>query len=756
MLSQLLSSIKKGAKNLADEILKIVKTILAYLLLYLVLFVVCLIMCVIIYFSTDNRKELINGPTFFTTDKFGNKVFRGQTVFYQNLENTIIGGMRETLSEMRTNILHNNNFRMMAVMICVVAMVLMGFSMFTGEHKITVKEFTLDIFIIFGSASLLLSDDVEMYINFFYMAIVDISGWLTMTFNKMIFSVSNIELLKADSPDVNIYLPLDVIASMIFDPDVSRVIKIKLASLMFSGYCYIVPIICMIILYLFWTTVTVFLAFLIAKVMILFSLQILPFFILFAAVNDVKIKFTLKGKSQSFLWSLINNGIIKSWVFLAMMSAITSVLYYVLIINNLEDIFNFNSISNDSSDIIEQNVTNMPDPEVIDDKEFTEQDQVTTGDVKKNLGENAVGLTPKTIGFDSPSTTKKILYLILGVMGFKKIYGYMSELVNSISFEAGEGMLGKLFTGAGGIFAKGNMAGDLTHGVDDSVHKGLITGLIGFDLDKQRFNDSYGLAGLKGLYDRGKTSNKAKNSLVSGKVNRYLSNKLGNSKLGNIAKEKMKFDNERALLAMKKADILSKKDGKSRDEALEKYQQEKDAHLQKREEFEKKHEKELKQLSEMAQNISKEDLAKIETEANNDYSKGYQALKAEMLLEGNQSQGGDSVNNNQQNENNQETDKDKQEKAAKEEKEKEEKEKERKQAEKDREDAKEKDERERAKQKAADARKNELDKLDADITNAKQQQDAAKIKELEEKRKRLLESEGQGSFNAFDSPKPKN
>lgn len=707
-----------------DDIKKLVKKCIAYVILYIFLLIVCLLVCILIHLAVEDP------PGAFTTGRetfFVNDQFIGTTQFYQGIENIILGDIRTVLAGMREKIVFHSYFRTLAIMLATLAMVLMGFSMLTGEHKITVKEFSIDIFIIFGTVSLLLSESAIMYIDLLYNAIVDIANWVMIVFTKTIFGVTDIAFLKGETQDVNIYAPLDIVASIFFDPAVSKKVQQKLAGLLFSGYIHFVPVIAIVMLVAFISTITVFLAFLIAKVTILMSLQILPFFILLASVNDVKIKFTKKGKSKSYLWALIEIGILKSWVYLALMSAMAAVLYYVLVISAIENLLDFPvRVPNDS---LRQGISLIP----------------FIGGILSRVIHNS---HPSALGVEQSVIAYRVLVLIVGMIAFKQAFTIMTGLINSISFEPKEGVMQNLFSGKGGIFDKTNHIGSMIEPMKSYVGGKILRYTTGFSSTKENFRHLDN--SLLGLAKKAVSTNyekKAGSTHFNAARDKFLANKLKGRPLGNIMEQKAKFAKERADFASRKRDILAEKNEKVRNKKLDEYTKDKDKHLKERLLFEKQNKEDLKKLALMEQGISKADMSQIQKEAEVNAKKAYQQLQIEDAMK--QANDAEEKKKLEQMAKEEQEHKQKEQETLKE-KQKEEKQKQEKLAKEEADERKriEKAEKDEAKREEA----YEKDRLEREH-NSDNSQEAKRKAEEEARRKRLLEEQQGKQINAFDFKK---
>jgi hypothetical protein len=253
---------------------------------------------------------------------------------------------------MRKAIVFNDIFRAIVILVAILAITLMGFTMLIGDQKITIKEFFSDILLIFGSASILLYYDPtlsadpsvqaqpEKYITLLYNFFQSISQF----FSTMLFSSVDgyMNIKYTDGSPVGYYAPLDVVTSLFTDKDVSERFKLKLAALILSPAFVFVPLVLIATLYFLLPCIlTVFIAILLAKVTIMFTLQFVPFFILFASINDVKIRISKKSKGFNYLGKIIITGLAEPLVFLALTSFVAGFLFYIFVVVHISDIFDF-------------------------------------------------------------------------------------------------------------------------------------------------------------------------------------------------------------------------------------------------------------------------------------------------------------------------------------------------------------------------------------------------------------------------------
>ena len=127
-------------------------------IIYCILLAVCLIYAIIIYFT--NKGFELSYQTLTT-----NGVYLLKSSYFQNFENAIFGNIQSVLSATRKAIVFNDTFRALTILVAVLAVVLMGFTILIGDQKITIKEFFMDVLLIFGSASILLYYDPSLSVD---------------------------------------------------------------------------------------------------------------------------------------------------------------------------------------------------------------------------------------------------------------------------------------------------------------------------------------------------------------------------------------------------------------------------------------------------------------------------------------------------------------------------------------------------------------------------------------------------------------
>lgn len=474
----------------------------------------------------------------------GEPVFILQTSIYQFLEHYLLGeissdgkpngGIRKILYDLRHNVLFNLQFRTLAVMIAVLATALMGLSMLTGDQKITIKEFAMDVLVIFGTTGLLLSQNVEMYIDFFYGIITASASWIIDLSMNALFKVTAFKYADPGVGTVNVYAPLDVVASMFFDSEIAPRVRIKLVGMLFGGPSFMyTPVMVLCMLYALIATINVFLAFVMAKVTILFALQVMPFLILFTAINDVKIKLTKGAKSKSFLWNLIDVGIMKPWIYLALMSFAVGLLFYFLVLKNIEDIFNFSVYVTPSTfDWIKK----IP----------------IIGKFLSTIIHNSF---PRPSGLDHATTVMKLISLIFGLVAFKYAFDSLTQLVHALSFSLSEGgnmsaIFGNISKGKRGVYSKGNMVGGLVNPAVDFVQNNALKYTMGYNAKKSNFDQKH-----KSLRGGFKSQRRDIKKFFTGKSpeNKNISSILNNKELTEAQKKN-------AIIKELKKDVLLQDD----------------------------------------------------------------------------------------------------------------------------------------------------------------------------------------------------
>ncbi len=335
---------------------------------------------------------------------------------YMLLENLLFGTVYKALSVLQQNILQNITFRTLVIVIAVLATLLMGISMLTGDQKLTIKDMGTDIFIIFGTATLLLSPQAFFYLDFLYNIVTSFAKWIINSTMSALYNATSMEYAGERNGPTNIYRALDVVASIFFDPVVSARIRIKMTALMFTHAIFILPIIIIIMVLLLFLTLEIFVNLLVAKFSILLALQVLPFFIMFSAVNDVKVKLTRKSQSRSHLMTLIDVGIMRPWIYLALMGFITLLLFETTVLRFLRDIFNF-------AVYISPNTL------------------FTNSGLWKLLGFDRLlhDSIPTPAGIRINDIFIKVVGLVCGMALFNTVFEVASKLIQTITFDAGIG-----------------------------------------------------------------------------------------------------------------------------------------------------------------------------------------------------------------------------------------------------------------------------------------------------------------------------
>ncbi len=490
-----MSQADKILKEIGEDLQKLDNKILMLIIVWLILVVVCILILFVSIFTLKGQ----SGSFIASKETFSvNGVIVLQKSVYQSFEFMLLGeptkyvkpingvcangsletgtgtckvnpqgGVREILHNLRHNILFSLEFRTLAIIVAVLATALMGFSMLSGDQEITIKEFAMDILIIFGTTGLLLSPEVEKFIDFFYGIIIASADWIMDLTTSALFKVIKIQYADGSNAyaEGNVYAPLDIVAGMFFDSEIGNRVRIKLLGLLFAGYIHYVPVIGICMVFALLATLNVFLAFMMAKITILFALQCVPFFILFAAINDVKIKFK-KGQSKSFLWALIEVGIIKPWLYLALMSFLAGLLFYSLVVQNIENILNF--------------------PVKLEQIKLFGLAVPLVGDLLDTL----LGLKKLVVyGLDHGDISKNLGLLIIGLIIFKKAFTTLTELINNLSFSSGESHLTNLFSGNGGLYSDKNTVGAIVNPVVDGLKSNTLKYSIGYNSAKSNFSE---------------------------------------------------------------------------------------------------------------------------------------------------------------------------------------------------------------------------------------------------------------------------
>ena len=453
------------------------------LIIYCILLAICLVYAIVIYFSSDNVE--LSSQTFTT-----NGVYLLESSFFQKFENVLFGNIQAMLSATRKAIVFNDTFRATTILVTVLAVVLMGFTMLIGDQQITIKEFFTDIMLIFGSAAILLYYDPtlsvdpnaavqpEKYITLLYNFLQSISNFIS----KMLFSTVNgfMNIQYKDGTTVGYYAPIDVIASMFFDPEISYRVKLKIAALILSPMFILVPLVLIITLYyLVPCVLSVFIAILLAKSTIMFALQFLPFFILFSSINDVNIKINKKAKGMDLSMKLIIEGIAQPMLFLALISFLAGFLFYIFVISNISDVFNFSITNREALQ------------ESYEDCEWYDVICHANNLIKWLFYTTMNSILPPITGPQNLSYQTFFIALIrlwIGIVIFKKLFAKISPImVNLVGGSAASGIFTK--GGGDGIYdAKNDVGKFVQQNYQDHVDSAIKSG-FGYDVNDKLFND---------------------------------------------------------------------------------------------------------------------------------------------------------------------------------------------------------------------------------------------------------------------------
>ena len=430
-----------------------------YMIIYFFLLILALLYAIIVYYTAGNVE--LSSETFTT-----NGVYVLESSFWQRMENILFGNIQETLSRMRKAIVFNDIFRAIVILVAILAITLMGFTMLIGDQKITIKEFFSDILLIFGSASILLYYDPtlsvdpsvpaqpEKYITLLYNFLQSISQF----FSTMLFgSVDGYMSIKyTDGSPVGYYAPLDVVTSLFTDKGVSERFKLKLAALILSPAFVFVPLVLIATLYFLLPCIlTVFVAILLAKVTIMFTLQFVPFFILFASINDVKIRISKKSKGLNYLGKIIITGLAEPLVFLALTSFVAGFLFYIFVVINISDIFDF-SISTRKVDLGNNEHCEWYDAPCLLKK------------AAYSVIEKAMLPITSPQGFNFTKFFFASIQLIAGIKLFEHLFGKITAIIGNL---VSGGAAGKMINSGKGLFDKKD--NDIGKMVDSAYQKNM-------------------------------------------------------------------------------------------------------------------------------------------------------------------------------------------------------------------------------------------------------------------------------------------
>ncbi len=456
----------------------------AYLVIYLIVLVICRIIGIVLFFYSGFSDVNLSTETLTTN---GSYVL--QTSFFQGIENNLFGNIQAVLSNTRKAIVFNEIFRATAILVSVLAVTLMGFTMLIGDQKITIKEFFWDIFLIFGSTSILLYYDPtlsvdpnapaspEKYITLIYNFLLSISNFISET---LFSTVKGMNISYKDHTPVGYYAPLDVVSSLFTDSEISWRFLVKFGALMLSEVFVLVPLIIIVCAYfLIPVVLTTFVAILLAKVTIMFALQFLPFFILFSSINDVNVKINKQSKGLDFTTKLITQGIVEPLMFLALTTFVVGFLMKILIVDNINEILSFSVMSVDLLEPLDCQWWNVVCH-------------------AKNLFFKAFNvLLPKVAVARDISMAKFFsgtMQLFVGIFAFKQLYPEISSIMQNLMSRApGTGSAASgIFESGGGLYEKKNVAAGIVGETYGSAVHSTLKGGFGYDNEKGTINSEEG------------------------------------------------------------------------------------------------------------------------------------------------------------------------------------------------------------------------------------------------------------------------
>lgn len=415
--------------------------VVGVLLMWIILILVCVLIVIFMCIASDTGAKFTFDASYKTWDNLRS------IKIYVVLENWFVSSLNSMLLQFRERVIHSTEFRAVTLLIVVLATGLMGLAMVVGEQKITVKEFAMDVMVIFGSAAFLLSPQVGYYLDFLYNDVVAAaSNWVIAVATEAIFNAMDITTVMLDKSNPT-YGVMDMVAAIFFDETVATRIRTKLIGLLFAGYIHYVPVLSIVMFYAVFSTAGIFFAILAGKLTILLTLQFVPFFVMFASINDVKIKVSKNPhhKGKSFLWNLIDGGIIQPWIFLTLISIASGLMLYVFVLIPLNDLLTFTVY------IYEYNGFLRPATQIPIFGDFI-------GVFVKTL--------PKAVGLNDNAMHLNLLQAILGIVVFRMSYPYVVAYVKSVALSANAAQgASRIFTENGGVFSSKNSVGFVTERV---------------------------------------------------------------------------------------------------------------------------------------------------------------------------------------------------------------------------------------------------------------------------------------------------
>lgn len=412
----------------------LVTKVVGILAMWIILMLICVIVIIFMCIAPDGDVKHTFDATYKTWDN------ARSIKIYSIVEGWFIIPLNEIFGQFRERVIYSTEFRLVVLLIVVLATGLMGLAMVVGEQKITVKEFAMDVIIIFGSAAFLLSPQVGYYMDFFYNdLIVAASNWAISVFTEAIFSLMDLNVtLDKSNPT---YSVMDMVAAIFFDETVAARVRTKLLGLLFAGYIHYVPVLVIVLFYAVLSTASIFFAILSGKLTIMLTLQFVPFFIMFASINDVKIKVSKNPKhsGKSFLWNLIDGGIIQPWIFLTLISFASGIMLYAFVLAALDDLLTFVVVMD------EKNAGLRP---------------LTYIPIFGELIRLFIKVLPKAVGLNAQHMHSTLLQAIFGVMLFRMTFPSVVSYVQSVALSANAGKAAsKMFTENGGVFSSQNSIG---------------------------------------------------------------------------------------------------------------------------------------------------------------------------------------------------------------------------------------------------------------------------------------------------------
>lgn len=439
-----------------DDIKQNVGMVITVLILLIVLWIIAMLLCVFVIFIVWAGSSVIP-MRFDTTYKTWDNL---QSIeFFSVMEGWFINPLQGMFANFQRSVVSSSEFRFVLLLIVVMEVCVMGLALLIGHDKLTVKDIGVDILITFGGAAMLLSPHFIDYFNFAYGILTGAEAWLMSIFRDGILQImsSSSYINYGSNPT---YTVMDMIASVLFDPVVAKRVQTKMMGLLFAGYIHFVPLLAIAFFYCIISAFSVFFAIIGAKIIVLFTLQFIPFFLLFSALNDAKVKVSknLKSKAESFLWTAVNVGIIQPSLFIIIISFAANFLLFALVLSPLDDLLTFTVYMHI------ENAWIMPMGRIpIVGKFFL----------------FFVKTYPKAISVNHNHMFTKLFNMIMGVFIFRQMFPMVSGAVSMLCTSSGNAATNLFTTAGGGVFSNKNEIGKVMEPIQSAPVSAVKAGASG-------------------------------------------------------------------------------------------------------------------------------------------------------------------------------------------------------------------------------------------------------------------------------------